>query len=71
VTVVSLAALVVVSDIPLSREAVEETVLEVMDARRNGLGEFPDNDLDNGSVVSYFLGFGEQRGLHILHDSNT
>ena len=51
VTVVSLTALVVVSDALLSRKAVEQAVLEVMDARRNGLRELPNNNFDYGSVV--------------------
>ena len=55
VTVVSLTALVVVSDALLSRKAVEQAVLEVMDARRNGLWDLPNNNFDYGSVVSYFL----------------
>ena len=68
---ITFASLVVVPDALLALRTVEKAVLEAVDARWHRLGKLPYDDLDDSPVVAYFLGVREQRGLHVLHSSNT
>src|SRR3954454_268565 len=68
---ITLASFVVVPNPLFAGGTVEQAVLEAMNARRYGLRNFPDDHLDDGPVVANFFGSRKQRGLHLLHDSNT
>ena len=54
-TVVALAALVVISNAIFTGLTVEEPVLEAVLAGREWFGKFPDDHLFDGSVVANFL----------------
>jgi hypothetical protein len=68
---ITLAALVVVAHTFLSWRPVEQPGLDPVLAGRERLGQFPDDHLDDGSVVADFLGSGQQIRLHVLHVRNT
>src|SRR3954454_24311892 len=68
---ITLASFVVVPNPLFAGGTVEQAVLEAMNARRYGLRYLPDDHLDDGPVVANFFGSRKQRGLHLLHDSNT
>ncbi len=67
---IALAAFVVVAHKAFAGRAKEQPVLVTVSAWWQGLGQFPNHDLDDRPIVANFLRLGDQRRFHILHDSN-
>ena len=65
VPVVSLAALVVIAHPALTASAKVQLVLVKVSARIQWLSNPPNNNFNNRALVSYLLGFGDQRCLHL------
>ena len=70
VTVVTLAALVVVSHSTFFSGAIEESVFVSMQTRVQRLRKAPNDDLDNGAIISEFLRLRQKNGVQMLHQCN-
>lgn len=70
VPVVALSAFVVVPNPAHARRSVVQAVLVAVRAWSQRLGEFPDDDLEDRTIVTNLLGMGKEHRRHILHASN-
>jgi hypothetical protein len=65
VTVIALAALIVITDDPRSRVSVEQTVLVAVSAGWHGLRQAPQYDVDERPIFEFLPMAAKQHGFYV------